>query len=157
MVPEGKTLIEEHNIISLRTAFIIDVDGSVALQLLPAESSMSTEQNIYKTEYWEWLKAYYAILYQHTPSASGMLIRGIKQMAFEQPPKLKLLWTDSGNSVAVYLDDEPWAFIDESTQKGYSKGVLNSENKASWWHKTYHGTETWDQNVFKKTFFPKVV
>jgi len=141
MANDGKTLIEEHNIISLRYACVVEVDGFVALQLMPAQSSMAAKQNVYKTEYWERLKAYYAFLYQHIPSASRIPDSGIRQFAFEKPPKLKLLWTDSGNSIAVYLNGEPWAFIDEHTQKAYSKGVLDSKSG-----------NPWDQKAFERTF-----
>ena len=36
MLDNGKILLEEHNIISLRTASVIDAGGHVALQMLPA-------------------------------------------------------------------------------------------------------------------------
>jgi hypothetical protein len=141
MANDGKILLEEHNIISLRTTFIIDAGGHVALQMLPASSSMAPKLNVYKTEYWEWLKPYSTFLYQHIPSGGVIPFRGIKELAFEKPPELKLLWADSGNSVAVYLNGEPWAFIDEHTQKAYSKGVLTSSLG-----------KPWNQEIFEKTF-----
>ena len=77
---------------------------------------------------------------------------GIKELALENPPKLKLLWTDSGNSVAVYLNGEPWAFIDEHTQKAYSKGVLNSSLGKSWNQVSTSIGNPWDQKAFERTF-----
>lgn len=141
MTNDGKILVQEHNIISLRTAFVIDAGGHVALQMLPAPSSMAPKLNMYKTEYWEWLKTYSTFLYQHIPSGSRIPFRGVKELMFERPPELKLIWTDSGNSVAVYLNGEPWAFIDEYTQKAYSKGVIDSR-----------GGNPWHQEAFEKTF-----
>lgn len=137
-----KILLKEHNVISLRTAVVIDDGSVVCFQLPPAPSLIPTRQNVYKDEYMEWLNSFLTFLYQHIPPASGeKALKNIRQLAFEKPPELKLLWTDSGNSVAVYLNGEPWAFIDENTQKAYSKGVLNSG-----------GGTPWDQEVFEKTF-----
>ena len=58
--------------------------------------------------------------------------QGIRQMQFEKPPVFKLLWADSGNSVALYLNGEPWAFIDEKTHQGYSKAILNPKIGNLW-------------------------
>ena len=151
MTNGDKILIEEHNIISLRTACVIDDGETVGLQLLPAPSSMATIPSVYKAEFVEWLKAYSAFMYQHILSASRIPIFDLKPLAFEKPPKLKLLWTDSGNSVAVYLNDEPWAFIDEHTQKAYSKGVLNSR-LGNPWNPSINVGNPWNQEVFEKTF-----
>jgi hypothetical protein len=63
-------------------------------------------------------------------------------MAFSKAPLFKLLWTDSGNGVALYLDGSPWAFIDEATHKGYSKGILKS---SSW-------DFPWSQELFENLF-----
>ena len=80
-------------------------------------------------------------MYQDNPSASRIPTGDIKQLVFEKQPELKLLWTDSGNSVAVYVNGELWAFIDEDTQKAYSKGILNPRLG-----------NFWNQEVFEKTF-----
>jgi|GEM_PF-4937972 hypothetical protein len=65
----------------------------------------------------------------------------IRPMTFERPPEFNLLWTDSGNGVALYLNGEPWAFIDEGTHKGYSKGILKLTR-----------VNLWNQELFDKTF-----
>jgi hypothetical protein len=56
----------------------------------------------------------------------------IVPMAFEKPPVFELAWSDSGNSVAVYLNGHPWALIDEDTHQGYSKGVLRPSIGNPW-------------------------
>jgi hypothetical protein len=147
----GKVLIEETNIISLRTACVVEVEGCVALQLMPAPSSMAEKQNAYKREFVEWLRSYQTFLYRLMPSASEIVDNHIKQLAFEKSPELNLLWTESGNSVAVYLNGEPWAFIDEKTKKAYSKGILNSNVGTPWSFNSRGGTH-WDQQVFEGTF-----
>lgn len=149
MINDSKVLIEEHNIISLRTAFVVEFEGFVSLQLMPASSSMAAKQNVYKTEFAEWLKSFSTFLYQHLPPTSGMPVRGIKHLAFAKPPELKLLWTDSGNSVAVYLNGEPWAFVDEKTKKAYSKGILSPAIVSPWSIPTGY---PWDQKAFERTF-----
>jgi len=70
-------------------------------------------------------------------------------MRFESPPELRLLWADSGNTVALYLNGEPWAFIDEETHKGYSKGVLKPAAPLP-----AMGNQ-WDQELFEKLFITK--
>lgn len=67
--------------------------------------------------------------------------RGEREMSFAKPPEFSLLWADSGNSVAVLLNGEPWAFVYEEKNHGYSKGILNPE----------HGN-VWDQELFEKIF-----
>jgi len=71
--------------------------------------------------------------------------KDIRVMTFAHPPELRLLWTDSGHSVALYLDGEPWAFIHEEKNHGYSKGILRSSTIGN----------TWDQELFKQTFVEK--
>ncbi len=65
----------------------------------------------------------------------------VRPMTFEKPPEFKLLWADSGHSVALYLNREPWAFIEEETHQGYSKGIFNRAHK-----------KAWNQELFEKTF-----
>jgi hypothetical protein len=62
-------------------------------------------------------------------------------MTFKKLPQLRLIWSESGHSVGVLLDEEPWAFIHEAKNRGYSKGVLNVE-----------AGNLWDQGLFEKTF-----
>jgi len=69
--------------------------------------------------------------------------RAEKEMSFAEPPEFILLWADSGNSVAVLLNGEPWAFVYEEKNHGYSKGILKPENG-----------NVWDQELFEK-IFPK--
>jgi len=68
-------------------------------------------------------------------------------MTFERRPEFKLVWTDSGNGVALYLNGEPWAFTDEETHQGYSKGVFKPELA----HLPAVGN-LWNQELFEKIF-----
>ena len=84
-----------------------------------------------------------AVLYrQGTSMKFTSLDSYVRQMSFEKPPKFKLLWTDSGQSVALYLDGEPWAFIDETSHCGFSKGML----------KEGRNKRPWDQQLFENIF-----
>lgn len=151
-----KTLLEETNVISLRTAQVYDDGKLVCFWLMPAwmESSIPGSHNAAQKT--DWLELDRAYVYRHgQPLAPGVELvknspwtfmlpeRRVRPLKFEQPPELKFLWADSGNSVALFLNDEPWAFIDEGTQKGYSKGILDSSRTM--------GLE-WDQTLFEKLF-----
>ncbi len=69
------------------------------------------------------------------------LEKDIREMQFTTPPTLRLLWSDSGYSVALFLAEQPWAFIHETRNHGYSKGVLRPTIG-----------NTWDEELFKQTF-----
>jgi hypothetical protein len=67
--------------------------------------------------------------------------KDVKAMSFKSSPRFKLIWSESGNSVALYLNEEPWAFIEEEQHKGYSKGILKPA-----------AGNLWDQQLFEKIF-----
>jgi hypothetical protein len=69
------------------------------------------------------------------------LEKDLKVMQFTHQPEMKLLWTDPGESVALFLEGQPWAFIHREKNHGYSKGVLRPG----------YGN-TWDANLFEQTF-----
>jgi hypothetical protein len=143
---DTETLLVEDNVISLRTAFVLDNGNRVSFQLMPGwlESSIPTPKETNQASYdFTWL-------YRHMRSVSDekklmcgfpCVEQDIKPMVFKKPPGLKLIWTDSGNSVALYLNGEPWAFIEEEKHKGYSKGILKPEIG-----------NLWNQELFEKTF-----
>ena len=138
------TLFEETNIISLRTAFVIDVDGFVDLQLLPIKfPTRDTGLDVRKREYLEWYEQFYVKMYQHQ-NAKLEYDFGLKKLAFLDAPKMKAVWDGSGNSVAVCMNDEPWAFIDHKSSRGYSKGIIESK---------YGLGKPWDQKLFEEIFF----
>jgi hypothetical protein len=62
------------------------------------------------------------------------------------PPTFQLIWGDSGHSVAVAVNGEPWAFIHEERNHGYSKGIVRPTIG-----------NVWEQELFEQTFgpFPK--
>lgn len=78
----------------------------------------------------------------------------IKPMVFEHPPEFKLLWNDSGNSVALFVSEEPWAFIDEKTHTGYSKGILKASDMRLWRKLKEKPVRPlpWDQELYEKLF-----
>jgi hypothetical protein len=69
------------------------------------------------------------------------LERDIRAMHFTHQPEMKFLWSDPGDSVALSLEGQPWAFIHHEKNHGYSKGVLRPG----------YGN-TWDEELFQKTF-----
>ena len=65
-------------------------------------------------------------------------------MSFTATPIISVLWANSGNGIAIFLDGEPWAFNDEATHKEYSKGIL----------KPMINGFCWDQQLFEQRFDP---
>ena len=139
MEPEKPLLLlEEDNVISLRTAMVIDDGNLVTFRLMPAGLQCSIPRKRSHKDL-ECSLSEFAYLYRHPRSAAeertftgGSLPPPwnswnwefwIKPLSFATPPALKLVWADSGNTVALYLNGEPWAFIYEETHKGYSKGL----------------------------------
>jgi hypothetical protein len=41
------------------------------------------------------------------------LERDVKVLEFTRPPEMRLIWTDPGDSVALFLEAQPWAFLEE--------------------------------------------
>ena len=70
------------------------------------------------------------------------MAESIKSLSLSEEPDIKLIWSDSGESVAAVLNGEPWAFIDGNTGQAYSKGVLGR-----------HFGNPWDEELFKKVSF----
>jgi hypothetical protein len=159
MLDQYKTLLEENNVISLRTAYVVDNGNLVGFQLMPAwlDSSIPRKRGLARKDF-EWVLSDQSYLYRHMRSVTEevelmscfpCVEQAVKPMRFESPPELRLLWADSGNTVALYLNGEPWAFIDEETHKGYSKGVLKPAAPLP-----AMGNQ-WDQELFEKLFITK--
>lgn len=146
-------IVRERNPISLRTAFIDDDGNMVDVSLLPADLTMLVPKgrSRWAPRDFDWVTKDSAWMYRHqrTAAEEGKLLRrwppvieqDIKPMVFEKPPEVGLVWTDSGNGLAVYLNGEPWSFIDEETHEGYSKGVLTGK-----------AGRIWDQSLFERIF-----
>jgi hypothetical protein len=145
-------LLEENNVISLRTAYVGDDGNLVTFRLNPADytSLIPKGRTWWAPKDFDWVEQDCTWLYRHMRSSSGEkelacgffpVEQGVGPMSFEKPPEFKLVWTDSGHSVALYLNGEPWAFIHEKTRQGYSKGILKSTIG-----------KLWDQELFEKTF-----
>jgi hypothetical protein len=157
-VSQTVTLLEEESIISLRTALVNDDGDVVAFRLMPAwlDSSIPKKRGS-APKGRDWVFCDQCLLYRHMRSAAEELqlvrsfpsdLQDIRPIRFEETPQLKLAWADSGNSVALYLNGEPWAFIDEATHKGHSKGIIKppiNPNLPAIGHQ-------WDQELFEKLF-----
>ena len=140
-------LIAELNRESLRRASVYDDGNLVGFTLTPPPKDLLPfleEKNS------DWVMRDSVWVYRRLRSAtdeiklmSGLpcVDQDIKPVAFEALPDFKLFWEDSGHSVALFLNGEPWAFICNETHQGYSKGMLTSESG-----------EPWDQELFEKTF-----
>jgi hypothetical protein len=145
------TLLKQTNVISLRTATVTDDGNLVELRLEPADSNalMPAEKRHWAPKDFDWVYKDFAWLFRHMRSESeeeklrseDRMEQAITPLVFAKPPKMRLMWTDNGNSVALYLNEQPWAFIFESDHKGYSKGVLGA-----------HTCNGWNQELFERVF-----
>ena len=105
MLDQYRTLLKESNAISSRTAYVMDDESAVAFRLMPELALLV------KKPRHEWVSQDETYLYRHMKSLeeeqkmmeSLHWQQGIRQMQFEKPPVFKLLWADSGNSVASIL------------------------------------------------------
>jgi hypothetical protein len=152
-------LLEENNVISLRTAYVHDGGNLVSFSLDPADmlSMFSEIKKQWAPKDFEWVSKDHTWLYRHlrSPSDEEKLMQtfppivenDIKPLVFTNQPEFKLLWADSGHSVALYLNGEPWAFIEETTHEGYSKGILLPKEP----YITPSG-KLWDQGLFERIF-----
>lgn len=151
-------LFKQSNVISLRTAYVND-DGNLAcFRLNPADpvSLMPTAKRGWAPKDFDWVTWDSVWLYRHTRTVANeekllhdfpCLEHNVKAVVFKRPPEFRLQWTDSGHSVALYLNGEPWAFIYEETHEGYSKGIL----KPAAPHLSQI-KNPWDQSLFERTF-----
>jgi hypothetical protein len=144
---EARTLLFEDNIISLRTAIVLDDGNLVSFQLMlnRLDISMPRGFNYGKSDHtwlYRWKRSYFNEAKLKRGSFS--IEQDIRPMVFERPPGLKLIWAESGQGVALFLNGEPWAFIHEEKKHGYSKGILRPTIG-----------NPWDQELFEKTFMTK--
>jgi hypothetical protein len=99
-------------------------------------------QNLEKFEHtwlFRWRRSFWREL--ALKRGSSAVEKNVKPMACEITPELKMLWADSGRSVALYLNGEPWAFLCEGEDDGYSKGILSAKIG-----------NPWREDLFAKTF-----
>jgi len=142
------TLICETNRASLRVASVYDSGNRVFFSLAPSPENLLP---YLESKNSDWVSKDSVSLYRHLNRQPNNELKlkddfpsvdqDIKPMEFDEPPHFKLFWADSGNSVALYLNGEPWAFICQETHLGYSKGIISGESG-----------ELWDQELFEKTF-----
>jgi hypothetical protein len=152
---DAKTLLEETNVVSLRTAYIHDDGDVVDFRLMPAWIGSSIPGS--KPKGFDYVLQDCTWLYRHMrPVAEEeklmriyppIVQQDVKPLVFEIPPEFRLIWTDSGDSVVLFFNGEPWAFIDEQTHQGYSKGVFKPKKP----YLTAVGN-LWNQELFEKIF-----
>ena len=144
MKPGDDTWLIEDNCISLRTAVVCDEGDLVYFKLLPASGDTALEGAV---NYLKWDSTW---LYRRKMSFFEELRiktdrfgikRKIRPMSFAKRPELKLEWSDCGQSVALYLNGEAWAFIHRDRNQGYSKGIICPSLP-----------NPWRQDLFEKTF-----
>jgi len=138
------TLLLETNPISLRTAVVLEQKGITSLVLMPPNLDSSIPGAVDYTKFDHiWLyRRKQSLLREFILRQSFLDIeQDVRPMAFKRMPEMSLLWADSGQSVALYLNQEPWAFICEGKNRGYSKGILRPSI-----------ANPWDQALFEKTF-----
>jgi hypothetical protein len=137
-------LFSEENIISLRTAIVQENEDRISLFLAPRPESFATPDSR------NYLKHDVVWLYRRRRSFLGELLvrihrysldKDIRIEPFATIPRLNFEWADSGNSVAVFLEGIPWAFIHEAKNHGYSKGILRPTVG-----------NPWNQALFEATF-----
>jgi hypothetical protein len=149
-----RSLFQENNVISLRTATVNDDGNITTFRLEPADYSalIPKGRTRLRPQDLDWARQDSAWLFRHLRSqddeaklrdALPCLEQNLLPTAFEPLPKFRLIWTNSGNSVAIYVNNEPWAFVDEQTHAGYSKGLLKAG---------YEYKRPWDQKLFEKIF-----
>jgi hypothetical protein len=148
-----KEVFIEDNVVSLRTAAISDNGDFVIFRLTPAWLETAIPGSWPRGT--DWVSQDRVWLYRHlrSPAEEVKLARGIpcvqhNILAREAASEFKLLWSDSGHGVAIYVDGEPWGFTDERTHKGYSKGILRRMSSKTM-------TSAWNQELFEKLFGEK--
>ena|SRR6266496_1448930 len=145
-------LFQESSVISLRTVFVQDNGNLVSFSLTPADlTALMTRGRTWSApKDFEWVMQDTAWLYRRMRSlADEMKLmsdfhcveQDVRPITFARPPEFKVRWADSGNSVALYLNGEPWAFVNEETREGYSKGILRPA-----------GGRLWEQELFERIF-----
>ena len=150
---ERLTLLQETNAISLRTASVRDDGDLVTFRLRPAdiESILPIGKKRFAPKDFECALQDFVWLYRHMRSELdesklqqkfSCVQQGVKPMLFKTPPpQFRLLWADSGHSVALLINEEPWAFIEEEQHQGYSRGILKKGI-----------CNLWSQELFEKIF-----
>lgn len=149
---DNKVLLVERNVISLRSAYVVDIGSLVEFRLNPADlaSKVPKGRKWWAPQDYEWVKEDSVWVYRHLMTAAGELDlkngppcieQDVKPMKFNKSPELELVWADSGHSVALFINSEPWAFIDEATHRGFSKGIIVDTDGRQW-----------DQNLFELIF-----
>ena len=66
----------------------------------------------------------------------------VRSMVFVHPPAFKLLWAIPEKHIALLLNGEPWAIINDRSGISYSKGLLRSK-----W-----ASNIWDQQLYEQVF-----
>lgn len=142
-----RVLLCHENCISLRAAYIID-DGDIAsLRLSSSDPGTVTGgPKVSRLEAdlrdctWLYRRLRSPIEEKKLMTSFPCIEHDVRPLMFEKDPAFELIWTDSGHGVALCLNGEPWAFVNED-HRGYSKGILKCGYASPW-----------DQQLFEKVF-----
>ena len=143
MRQKGRIIFSEENIVSLRTAIVLEDDDIISLFLTPPPHRLAASgtRNYARHDY-VWLyrrkQSFFAEVLIHLRRS---VKRNIKAKSFAKIPRMGFKWSDSGDSVAIFFDGIPWAFINENKDRGFSKGVLKSAV-----------VNPWNQELFETLF-----
>lgn len=131
--------LTSENVISLRTAVFRD-DGFVAtLHLLPRYQG--------DTEKIGWvfrrrLPLLKQIRRRFVHPDLAKIESELRADPIPERPPVCFKWSENGLNVAVLIDSEPWAFVHESFNKGFSKSIKRAGLIGN----------CWDEELYRKTF-----
>jgi hypothetical protein len=141
-------LLKDLHPVSQKAACVNEWNGLVQLQLTSRPRATEPERK-YESALTSWLfrKKYswlreLVLVTQMTPLKRVIRVkRGIEAFIKVRPLKdglmFSLRWSDDGESVAVLLEGEPWAFVTPRFPRGCSKGQLNEFVGNTWNQKLY--------------------
>ena len=132
------------NVISLRTVVFEDDGVLGCFVLLPPMPDQRPDGHLHSDVCWVY-KRHRSIWDRlrgcYRKHKSAFILGHMKSLKIRPDPVVSFLWSDSGHSVALIVDGEPMGFIAEEKFCAYSKAFEGPEVM-----------NTWDENLFQKTF-----
>jgi len=139
MAKMKKRFITSSNVVSLYTAGFQD-DGYIAhLFFLPRSLGDKTKLCwVYRRRlpFWQQIRKSFF------DSSSKVIVDQLRADSISESPRIDFLWSDDGLSVAVHVDNQPWAFIHDNFNNGFSKSIRNNSSVGN----------RWDEELYRKTF-----
>jgi hypothetical protein len=148
----GGILFSEENIISHRTASVTESQNLVGFVLHPAKRMSELAPRVSwrvvaatKTSDMDFVWVYRRLLSANDERAlergPRCVAQKVKALLFNTDPQFTVRWADSGESVALFINRVPWAFIDGINHSRYSKGLIDT-----------HFGKQWNQVLFESVF-----